>query len=301
MTKLPHNIELETQIDARTFVDPQKELNDPPNFRLAFADADFLLARETRGIRLQLELLKADLILREHDINSTAVIFGSARLLSQEDADKNLLKAQNALAQNPQDTKLVQAVKHAQHLVQNAHYYEEAREIGRIIGEYERRTPPNKKIFVCTGGGPGIMEAANRGAFESNSPNIGLNIVLPHEQSHNPYITPELCFRFHYFATRKMHFVMRAKVLIAFPGGFGTLDELFEILTLTQTQKTRPVPVLLYGTEFWKKLIDFNVLVEAGTISPEDINLFRYVDTPEETWIAIKEWYALNGSSSELG
>lgn len=288
-------------LPARTIVNPQKEFSGPPSFRLAFSDMDFLLREENRGIRFQLELLKAEMILSERHINSTAVIFGSARIPSQEDAQAQLIKAQEALKAAPENKALVQAVSRAEKFLADSRYYEEARQLARIIGNYERHVPKDQKIYVCTGGGPGIMEAANRGASESGSPNIGLNIVLPHEQGFNPYITPELCFRFHYFATRKMHFVMRAKALITFPGGFGTLDELFETLTLIQTNKTSPVPVILYGSEFWKRLINFDALVEMGTISPEDLDLFTYADTPEQAWEHIREWYNLpqeNGTSA---
>jgi len=293
MTDPTHRIAQETSIDARSFVDPLKELRDPPTFRLAFADADFLMRRETRGIRVQLELLKPELALREYGIHSTFVVFGSARLRSQEDADKQLQEAKEKLAQQPDNLDLQKKMAQAERLVRDAHYYEEAREIGRLVGQYERQAHPQDKVYICTGGGPGIMEAANRGASEANSPNIGLNIVLPHEQNFNPYITPELCFRFHYFATRKMHFLMRAKALITFPGGFGTLDELFEILTLIQTHKTSAVPIILYGKEFWEKLINFDALIDMGMISPEDVDLFKYANSPQDTWAILKDWYQL--------
>ena len=287
------HIAQETSIDASSFVNPLKELQDPPTFRLAFADADFLMQRETRGVHVQLELLKPELTLQAHGIHSTFVVFGSARLRSQEDANKQLREAKEQLAQHPNNPDLQKKVTQAQSLVKNAHYYEAAREIGRIVGEYECRAPAKDKVYICTGGGPGIMEAANRGASEANSLNIGFNIVLPHEQSFNPYITPKLCFRFHYFATRKMHFLIRAKALITFPGGFGTLDELFEILTLIQTHKTQAVPIILYDKKFWEKLIDFETLIDMGLISPEDVNLFKYADSPKETWQILKDWYQL--------
>lgn len=278
---------------ASALVDPKKEFSDPPAFRLAFSDMDFLLREENRGIRVQLELIKADTILHEHKINSTAVIFGSARISSQEEARTALTKAQKALSNRPENPELIQAVKQAERALADSHYYEEARELAHIIGQHERQAPEDQKLYVCTGGGPGIMEAANRGASESGSPNIGFNIVLPHKQNANPYITPELCFRFHYFATRKMHFMMRAKALIAFPGGFGTLDELFETLTLIQTHKTSPVPIILYGSEFWERLIHFDILVEMGTISASDLKLFKYADTPQQAWESICEHYIL--------
>lgn len=298
MTKSSHYIAQETSIDASSFVDPLKELQDTPTFRLAFADSDFLLRRETRGIRVQLELLKPELTLQKYGIHSTVVVFGGARLLSKEDAEKRLKNAQADLETNPNDPELQSQLNRAKHFIKNADYYEDARQLGRLVGAYERKTPDQEqKVFICTGGGPGAMEAANRGAHEVGSPNIGLNIVLPHEQGFNPYITPELCFRFHYFATRKMHFITRAKALVAFPGGFGTLDELFEILTLIQTKKTKTVPVILYGSAFWRKLINFDSLIEEGMISPNDVNLFSYADQPEQAWQIIQDWYKLNQSS----
>lgn len=293
MPEKQRRLDQETSIAARVSVDPRKELEDPPSFRLAFSDGDFLLREETRGIRVQLELLKADLILKEHHIHSTAAIFGSARLRSHEQATAQLQEAKQLLAKDPLSATYQTLVQQAERLVADSRYYEEARELGRLIGAYERAAPKHQKLFVCTGGGPGIMEAANRGASESGSPNIGLNIVLPHEQKSNPYITPELCFRFHYFATRKMHFVLRAKALITFPGGFGTLDELFEILTLAQTHKSRPVPVVLYGSDFWKKLVNFDMLIDMGMISRSDLDLFSYADTPQEALEKIKDWYQL--------
>lgn len=278
---------------ARALVDPQKEWSDPPSFRLAFADMDLLLRDETRGIRFQLELLKADLILCEHQINSTAVIFGSARLKSSEQALQYLEEIRHAHKARPNDPLLTKQVQQAQKQLDNSRYYEEARALARLIGTYERQAPAEQKLFICTGGGPGIMEAANRGASESGSPNIGLNIVLPHEQRFNKYITPGLCFRFHYFATRKMHFVMRAKALVAFPGGFGTMDELFETLTLIQTNKSKPVPVILYASDFWKRFIHFDTLIEMGTIAESDLELFQYADSPEQAWAIIRQWYNL--------
>ena len=176
-------------------------------------------------------------------------------------------------------------------LLRNAVYYEQARAFGRLVAEYSQRCEHKDRIFVCTGGGPGIMEAANRGAHDAGAPNVGLNIYLPHEQHGNPYITPGLSFKFHYFALRKMHFMMRAKALVAFPGGFGTMDELFEVLTLVQTHKSKPVPVILFGTEFWKRVLNFDVLVEEGTISAKDLNLFRYTDDPAEAWSFIQQFY----------
>jgi uncharacterized protein (TIGR00730 family) len=185
------------------------------------------------------------------------------------------------------------AVKLAERHLRNAFYYDQARLFARLVAHYSADLSHSAKLFICTGGGPGIMEAANRGAHELGALTVGLNIALPHEQSANPYVTPALSFKFHYFAIRKMHFMMRAKALVAFPGGFGTLDELFEVITLVQTRKSQPVPIVLFGTDYWKRLLNIDVMVDEGVISPEDLNLFHYVDTPEAAWDVIKRFYAL--------
>lgn len=254
-------------------------------YRLAFADPEFLLRRETRGLRMQLEMLKPDLEQQRLGIESTVVVFGSARFVSAEQANQLLEQAQAA-----GDAKALAA---AERQVKNSAYYEQAREFARRVAHHSKDRPPAEQIFICTGGGPGIMEAANRGAHEAGMPNVGLNIALPHEQGANPYITPDLNFKFHYFALRKMHFMMRAKALVAFPGGYGTLDELFEVLTLVQTRKAKPVPILLYGSPYWKRLMELEVLLEEGAISPEDLDLFKYVDTPQQAWDLIKDFYRL--------
>jgi hypothetical protein len=231
-------------------------------------------------VRLQLELLKPELILQEHHIESTIVIFGSARIPAPEVAREALLQAESELDRDPGNETLQQGLRRAERQVANSRYYDEARRLGRIIASHS----DDHRFVVMTGGGPGIMEAANRGAHEAGAASIGMNIVLPHEQLPNPYISPDLNFRFHYFAIRKMHLIMRAKCLIAFPGGFGTLDELFETLTLIQTGKVRKIPVLLFGKSFWERAINFQALVEEGTISAQDLSLFAYVDTAEEAW-----------------
>jgi len=251
-----------------------------PSYRLAFQDPDFLLRDELRPVRLQLELLKPELILQEHLIESTIVVFGSARIPEPQAAVKGLEAAEAELQRDAADPMLQRKVRVAERRVANSRYYEEARKLGRLIGAHS----DNHRFVVMTGGGAGIMEAANRGAQDAGALNIGMNIVLPHEQLPNPYITPELNFQFHYFAIRKMHLIMRAKSLIAFPGGFGTLDELFETLTLIQTGKIRNIPVLLFGREFWERVVHFQTLVDEGTIAPEDLHLFTYVDTAEEAW-----------------
>ncbi len=254
-------------------------------YRLAFSDPEFLLRRETRGIRFQLEMLKPDLDQAEQGIESTVVVFGSARFPAPEDAKNSLYEAQLSGDAS--------ALAVARRLVRNAHYYDQARLFARLVASYSMHRRPEERLFIATGGGPGIMEAANRGAHEMGAPSVGLNIALTHEQNPNPYVTTTLSFKFHYFALRKMHFMMRAKALVAFPGGFGTLDELFEVITLVQTHKAKPVPIVLYGTEYWKRLINIDVLVEEGAIAADDLKLFQYVDTPEAAWTVIKDFYGL--------
>lgn len=254
-------------------------------YRLAFADPEFLLRRETRGIRFQLEMLKPDMEQQAQGIENTIVVFGSARFPAPEQAQESL-----KLAHASGDA---QALALAERQVRNAAYYDQARLFSRLVGDYSKNRSPEEQLFICTGGGPGIMEAANRGAQEMGVPTVGLNIALPHEQSSNPYVTPSLSFKFHYFALRKMHFMMRAKALVAFPGGFGTLDELFEVMTLVQTGKAKPVPIILFGSEYWKRLINFDVMIEEGAISPEDLKLFHYVDDPQDAWDVIKAFYKL--------
>lgn len=262
----------------------KQHVNSPqcnsPSYRLAFQDHDFLLREELRPVRLQLELLKPELALQEQHIDSTIVVYGSARILDPESANVRLEKVLEGLKKNPDDTFLHQELVRARTMVSNSRYYTEARKLGRLISEnYE-----DYQYVVMTGGGFGIMGAANHGAHDVGAKSIGMNIVLPFEQEPNPYITPELSFQFHYFAIRKMHLLMRAKALVAFPGGFGTMDELFEALTLIQTRKVRPIPVLLFGRRFWQQVINFDILVEEGTINPEDLNIFQYVSTAEQAW-----------------
>lgn len=258
---------------------------EPDSDRLAFSDPEFMLRRETRGIRFQLELLKPDLGQAAQGIENTVVVYGSARFVSEEEAQA-LLKAAQASGDEA-------ALALAERALRNAVYYELARSFGAVVANYSNRQEAANRLYVCTGGGPGIMEAANRGASEAGALTVGLNIVLPHEQGSNPYITPTLNFRFHYFAMRKMHFMMRAKALVAFPGGFGTMDELFEVLTLVQTGKTKPVPIVLFGVDFWSRFLNFEALVEVGTISEADKELFFVTDDPEEAWQSIRNFYGL--------
>jgi len=255
------------------------------SYRLAFQDPDLLLRDELRPVRLQLEVLKPELLLQEQHIESTVVVFGSARIPDPQTAESRLVSAQAEYAENKDDPQLSIKVAAARKALENSRYYNEARKLGHLVSTNTGKD----KLVVVTGGGPGIMEAANRGAHEAGMPSIGMNITLPHEQDPNPYVTPDLNFQFHYFAVRKMHLLMRAKSLVAFPGGFGTLDELFETLTLIQTRKVQPIPVLLFGQAFWERIVNFEALVEEGTISPEDLDLFVFVDTAEEAWELISE------------
>ena len=260
------------------------------SYKLAFQDMEFLLREEIRPVRMQLELLKPEMIQNEQGIESTLVIFGSARIVAPDVAQRLVDDARSA----GNATALGLAERH----LQMSRFYEEARRFAALVSRksLELATP----IYVVTGGGPGIMEAGNRGAFDAGSKSIGLNIVLQHEQAPNPYITPELCFQFHYFGLRKMHFLMRSVALVCFPGGFGTLDELFEALTLIQTGKSRRRPVLLFGREFWSRLINFEMLVETGMISPGDEALFRFVETADEAWEVLAHDYGLQGPEEAL-
>jgi uncharacterized protein (TIGR00730 family) len=267
---------------AKDAVPPLARYDGPESsYHLAFNDKAFLLREEMRPVRMQLELLKPELVQNEQGIESTIVIFGSARILPPDVAQRLLDDARSASD--------AAATAIAQRQVAMSRYYDEARRFGRLVTEKSRalETP----IYVVTGGGPGIMEAGNRGAFDAGGKSIGLNIVLQHEQVPNPYITPELCFQFHYFGLRKMHFLMRSVALVCFPGGFGTLDEMFEALTLIQTGKSRRRPVLLFGREFWSRLINFDQLVETGMIAAADLNLFRFVETAEEAWKVLDAEY----------
>jgi uncharacterized protein (TIGR00730 family) len=254
-----------------------------PSYRLAYLDRDFILRDELRSVRLQLELLKPELFLQKHDIVSTIVIFGGARIPDPDKAREMLEFAEQEVKNNPGKPALAAKKVRAERAVENSKFYVEARTLTRLISEHCQCTQP-KTLVVVTGGGPGIMEAANRGADDAGAVSVGLNIVLPFEQAPNPYITPDLSFQFHYFAIRKMHFLIRARGLVVFPGGFGTLDELFETLTLIQTHKIKPMPVILFGKDFWDRVINFNTLVEEGTISPEDLDLFKTVETAGEAW-----------------
>ena len=263
---------------------------DSPTYRLAYEDIDLLGQEELRPLRLQLELLKPERILHEQGIHSTVVVFGSARVSDAETAAARLDALERQTRTAPSNTKLAQEIVRARRRVDQARHYEQARRFAQLISE--RFQQQNRRDFVVvTGGGPGIMEAANRGAFEAGARSIGLNITLPHEQAPNPYMCPELAFRFHYFAVRKMHFLLHAKGLVAFPGGYGTLDELFEVLTLIQSGKMKRIPVILAGRAFWRRAVDFDLLLDEGYVSPSDLDLFTCVDEAEEIIDALERFY----------
>jgi uncharacterized protein (TIGR00730 family) len=276
-----------------TRLDPETPQTRSPAYKLGFADPDFLLRDELRPARLELEYLKPEILQRDRGITSTVVVFGSARIPSPEQATSLVAEAARAVAENPGDPHAAHKERTARALAEKSGFYDEARRLGQLVsGKRGDRTDVEAcelprspyKVVVVTGGGPGIMEAANRGAHDAGADSIGLNIVLPFEQKPNEYISPHLCFNFHYFALRKMHFMMRAKALVAFPGGFGTFDELFEVLCLIQTGKIKPIPVLLFGRKYWERVIDFAGLVDEGVIEPDDLEIFSYVETAEEAW-----------------
>ena len=266
----------------------QQALVSASSNQLAFEDEEFLSQRRLRGVRLQLEMLKPDMALREKQITSTIVCFGGTRILSESQSKIKITKLEERLHEDPENKELQRQLRVANNVLAKSHYYEEARRFSRLVSS-QCQTDGKCDYVVVTGGGPGVMEAANRGAYDIGANTIGLNIVLPEEQAPNPYITPELCFQFHYFAIRKMHFMMRARALVVFPGGYGTLDELFEALTLVQTKKARSLPIILFGKDFWERIISFETLVEEGVIHPDDLKLFSYAETAEEAWDIIRK------------
>lgn len=272
--KLPARVFAHAAQDAETAKNtlstPQ---TDSPSYRLAFQDEEFLLREDLRPVRFQLELLKPELLLDEAKIASTLVFYGSARI-----PEPGVTSAHD----DPEIARNLEAL---------APYYDEARKLARIASRVPRDSEGWRHLVVCSGGGPSIMEAANRGAQDVRADSIGLNIVLPHEQVPNSYVTPSLSFQFHYFALRKMHFLLRARGVAVFPGGFGTFDEMFELLTLIQTGKIKPMPVILFGRDFWEDVVDFKALVKHGVIAERDLKLFRYVDTADEAWDCLRSFY----------
>lgn len=259
------------------------------------ANADFLYHDEARGVRLQLDYLKAEVAMREHHIDHTIVVFGSARIAEAEVAIEAHAEAERNLEQDPDSPELQAAFKKSKAMLKKSIHYEEARAFGRLVGS-SGKGPHDTRVTLMTGAGPGIMEAANRGANDVGAKSVGLNIELPFEQAPNPYITPELNFVFHYFAIRKLHFMHRAKALVVFPGGFGTLDELFEVLTLIQTDKSLPMPVILVHSEYWHKLVNFEMLRDEEMISEDDYNLIQFAESAQEAWDSILKWYSDRGN-----
>lgn len=263
-----------------------------PNYLLAEEDENLLKRPELRPVRLQLELLKPDIIFEEQGIASTLVVFGGTQIVERSIAEKRLAAAREIAANDPANTTKQRDAARAERILAKSHYYDAAREFSRLVSQ-ACQVQGRCDFAVVTGGGPGIMEAANRGAWDVGAKSIGLNITLPEEQLPNEYITPELCFLFRYFAIRKMHFLLRARGLVVFPGGFGTLDELFEVLTLRQVGRMQPIPVILYGREFWDGVLNLQFLADEGTIRDEHLNLISYAETPHEAWEIIRKFYGL--------
>ncbi|MDO4558826.1 MAG: LOG family protein [Planctomycetia bacterium] len=270
-----------------------RQLEESQGYRLAYRDPDLLSRPESRLLRLQLEYFKPELYLSEAQVNSTVILFGSARIPAPEDASEVILRAQRELEASPGDPELIRKLEQKKRLGELSRYYEESRRFSEIVSTMSRTYFGGTEYVVLTGGGPGIMEAGNRGASEVGARTVGLNISLPFEQHPNPYITPGLCFQFHYFAVRKLHFLLRAKALVVAPGGFGTFDELFEVLTLIQTHRTAKIPVVLFSQEFWENTINFRYLADCGVISDEDLKLFRFAENAEEALQIIREFYRI--------
>ncbi|ARN82551.1 TIGR00730 family Rossman fold protein [Methylocystis bryophila] len=279
--------------------DPQaalrvRRLMDSPVYREGSEDLDFLRSDVARGVRLDLDYLKPELQLQQYGVTEAIVVFGSTRLVEHKAAATRLDAAQRQAAAHPQDAARAQAMRRAERIAEKSRYYEVARQFGALVGAAPALAGGGK-LAIVTGGGPGLMEAANRGAFEAGGNSVGLNINLPHEQFPNPYVTPDLCLRFHYFAIRKLHFLLRAAALVVFPGGFGSMDELFEVLTLAQTRKIEPLPIILVGKDFWSRAFDVEFLLEEGMIDPEDRDLFWYAESAEEIWEDILYWRQMAG------
>lgn len=264
------------------------------SYRMAEEDLDLLARNELRGVRLLIEYLKPELVMAEHGIHHTIVVFGGTRICEGAAAQRKVAMLREALATDPDNKELETRLKIAESVLAKSHYYDIAREFGRLVGE---ASGPLSNTVIMTGAGPGIMEAVNRGSFDVEAKSVGLNISLPTPQYPNPYVTPHLCFNFHYFALRKLHLLHRARALVAFPGGYGTLDELFEVLTLVQTGKMKPIPVVLVGEKYWRRLVDIDFLVDEGVIDPQDRELFWFAETAQETWESIKRWHEHRGEA----
>jgi len=264
------------------------------SYRLAELDIDFLGRSEQRPVRMQLEMQKVEETLRENNIASTIVVFGGTQVVPKHEGEARVALAKRNLAKHPDDLRALRTVARAESTLAKSHFYDDALEFGRLVSA-TCQTEGRCDFMIMTGGGPGIMEAANRGAFEAGGKSIGLNIELPHEQEPNHYITPELCFQFSYFALRKFHFILRAAALVVFPGGFGTLDELFNTLTLRQTGRMQEIPIILYGEQYWNEVINFQKLADEGVIADEHLDLVQFADTPAEAWNIIKEFHQVSG------
>ncbi len=261
-----------------------------PSYRLAYKDVDFLSDPRLRPARMELELLKPEIAFEEENIASTIVVFGGTRIVQRAAAERRLAAARAQLAECPDDSRRQRDVAKAERILAKSPYYEVAHEFGRLVSS-TCQSDGKRDYVIVTGGGPGIMEAGNRGAYDVGAKSVGLNIKLPMEQRPNPYITPNLCFQFHYFAIRKLHFLLRAKGLVVFPGGFGTLDELFDTLTLRQTGRMQDVPIIMFGREFWENVIDFQYLADEGTIDDRDLDLITYAETAQEAWDIITAFH----------
>lgn len=279
----------QTLEQIKSIVNDSGDRNDEHN--RTFLDSD-----EGRVLRLELDYIKAEVKMQKMGILHTIVVFGSAQILEHEKALERVNQIKKVLENDPDSDALVSALKKAERMLAKSHYYEEARKFGQLVGK-SGKSNEDSRITLMTGGGPGIMEAANRGALDVGARSIGLNIELPHEQSPNPYISAELSFQFHYFAIRKLHFMQRAKALVIFPGGFGTMDELFEILTLIQTSRSPKIPIFMLGKAYWDEVINFKFLKEEGVIEPHDLDIIHYVESAEEAWSSILKWHENNGTA----
>ncbi len=266
-------------------------MNDP-SYKIAYDDVDFIKSEYLRPVRLHLELLKPEKMMEDAGINSSVVVFGGTQVASKEQADNMVAAAKEKLAANADDVEAQRELVRANNVLKKSRYYEECRKFAGLVTEFNKQHRDGE-FFIKTGGGPGIMEAGNRGAYEAGGKSMALNITLPFEQTPNSYITPGLCFQFNYFAIRKMHFLLRAKAIVCFPGGFGTLDELFTVLTLRQTGRMQEVPIILYGKDYWDGIIDFQFLADQAVISDSHLELFQYTETPEETWQVIRDFHGV--------
>jgi uncharacterized protein (TIGR00730 family) len=284
--------------DVALVAENMERILSSPSYSLAQEDPSLLTRVEMRGVRMLLELGKPELALQADNIQSTVIVFGGTQIVERTAAERRLSEARRGLQAAPHDAKLKRDVERITRLIEFSRYYDDAREFARIVS-IDNQCEDQRDYVVVTGGGPGIMEAANRGAFDVGCKSIGLNIKLPAEQQPNPFITPELCFQFKYFALRKFHFILRAAAVVLFPGGFGTLDEMFETLTLMQTHRMQPVPIILYGKAYWSKVIDFQYLADVGVIADHHLDLFTYAETPAEAWQQILDYHAARAEKRE--